>query len=479
MLGQFNVSFFQKSHSSVLIEKGAVHSPDITASAIKEAVSLASPYPVKEQDVMLVLPQESFVFTRVDISDAVNADSALSIAKEKIKSTHPELIDDDIYITIPKQQGPEKKVSVYALPKTQFTAYQQILDLLGLKLKHILPDTVSYYTLFEKTLRAEKKEIILYTEYFEDTAWGYLFDSFGLMEDEQIQFAPDPKEAMKTVGETMSADNRKINRLILSGPGSSKVRQDLFTKEVGIWTNPLEKIIHTFYDQYLKILLPNEGEPISFMEYDVCLGAFIYEYEKRDQTAIMQTMTESKNVFAEKKTARFAPTSGGSGGRGKSILRDLLLFVVAFACSFGSIYAASYYGLLKIPTQEKKANSPIAQKSPTPKTSPTPTPTAAVERDALTVKILNGEGTPGFATKVATKLKEKGYSDIVTGNADSFDVTTTTVQIKKDLLPQLKTTLTKDLMDFVELKSASITAIADEKENADIILIVGSDFILE
>lgn len=477
MLGQFNVSFFHKDHSSVLLEKNLIPSPDITASAIKEAISLASPYPVKEQDVLLILPQDAFSYTRVDLTDSTNIESSLAIAKEKLRTMTPGLSDTDVYITIPKQQGSEKKLAVYALKQESFDAYQRVFDLLGLKLKVVLPDTVSYYTLFEKTLRAEKREIILYTNYDEENTWGYLYDSFGLMESDRVSFAPDPKQALKQTGDTMAADNRKINRLILSGPSASKVRQDLFTKEVGIWTNPLEKIIHTFYDQYLKILLPNEGEPISFMEYDVCLGGFIYEYERRDQSPIMQT-SESKNVFAEKKQARFAPTATHS--RGKSLLRDGVLFLIALACSFGSIYAASYYGVLKIPTKQpaKMADTP----TPTAKTvvaTPSAAPTPSLDKETLTIKILNGEGTPGFATKVGSKLKDKGYSDIVSGNADSFDVKTTTVQVKKELLSQVKPIIIKDLSDFVDIKAASISAITDTTENADIILIVGSDFILE
>ena len=70
-------------------------------------------------------------------------------------------------------------------------------------------------------------------------------------------------------------------------------------------------------------------------------------------------------------------------------------------------------------------------------------------------------------------LQEAGYSDIVTGNADTFDYETTELQLAEGAEDALLL-LQEDLDGYVEITEAS--AIEDEDETADVILIIGTDF---
>jgi copper homeostasis protein CutC len=63
--------------------------------------------------------------------------------------------------------------------------------------------------------------------------------------------------------------------------------------------------------------------------------------------------------------------------------------------------------------------------------SPTPTPKILVDKQAVRIKVLNGSGVSGKASAVKEILKEKGYQEILTGNADSFDYEKTEVSVKK------------------------------------------------
>ena len=125
-------------------------------------------------------------------------------------------------------------------------------------------------------------------------------------------------------------------------------------------------------------------------------------------------------------------------------------------------------------------NLPLMQKETAPsptkaeKVIPSPTPTPTFDKKTLKIKILNGTGTKGFASDIKEILLEKGYSEILTGNADSFDLEKTQIQIRDDKKDALKPFL-NDLKDSVTIDKENISS-PDSEESADIILIVGADF---
>jgi hypothetical protein len=104
---------------------------------------------------------------------------------------------------------------------------------------------------------------------------------------------------------------------------------------------------------------------------------------------------------------------------------------------------------------------------------PTATPTPSIDRAKINIKVLNGSGIAGKASVVKDFLNGKGYEEILTANADSFDYETTVVQIKKDQEKDLKPLLTKDLSSQVA-KPTFETLDADSA--ADVVIIVGTDF---
>lgn len=114
------------------------------------------------------------------------------------------------------------------------------------------------------------------------------------------------------------------------------------------------------------------------------------------------------------------------------------------------------------------------EKSATP-TAPEVEPTAVVSQevkeDKYPIKVLNGSGIAGEASKIKEILEKEGFKVSETGNAENYDYTDTVVQskkgIEKNFLEKLKSligktyTLAKD-----ELISAS--------DSSDVIVIVGS-----
>jgi len=216
------------------------------------------------------------------------------------------------------------------------------------------------------------------------------------------------------------------------------------------------------------MLVTSEDKAFSLLEYDACFGAFIFSLENKGFT-LVKKKSES-DVFAPKKISfAFKPSFNFSVPQGK-IPKELLLFILSTVISFGLFSLFSklnfHFALPRFPSNKEEVKM-----SPT-LPPPSPTPTPSISREELKIKILNGSGTKGKASEVKDILKEKNYLEILTGNADNFDYTTTEIQIKKDKM-DAKGYIQSDIRDYVT--SPKITQAADT-EKADIVIIVGSDF---
>lgn len=124
---------------------------------------------------------------------------------------------------------------------------------------------------------------------------------------------------------------------------------------------------------------------------------------------------------------------------------------------------------------------PTEELTPTPTQKPTaaPTPksstssidkTTKLDRKDLSVTVQNGSGEKGVAGKVADVLKGFGYNVTSTANADNFNYSDVTIQVKSaksDYLPVLK----KDLSSDYTIGSA--TSDLPSSSSADAVVIVG------
>lgn len=470
LLGQYSVRHAEKNFSVQLLKNGRISHTDIVASAIKEVVSHLSPQPVKEKQAYLILPQDAFYFFRSEVPNDMAPSAVTSFVKEKARSILPPHLDSVFFDFVCTENENKKIISLYAVEEAVVSAYSETLKLVDLQLSSILPDTLAYYKLFEKTLRKGKIEHILYGLYEKDSISAYLYDSFGLLQKEafreKLVEGKGVEEYLKKVGFDFEENHHKINRLILSGSMSENVRQDTFTKDVGIWTNPLKRILLHFYNEYVKMLVPQDNQPFPVLQFDVCFGALILSIENNKFSLVKNKFSPSLSVMAHQpfKQKRLSMP-------GIRIPKELLLFVVSFAGSFllFTILTQSPVGF-----NMRFSSLHIAKPTVTPTKIPlpSPTPTPVVKRDTLKIKILNGSGTVGKASDVKTVLKDKGYLDVVTGNADTFDFTKTEVAIKKGS-EHLFDAVQNDIVDYVQNPKQ---AVLDEKETADVVITVGKDF---
>lgn len=475
LFSQYSIGTYEKKFQVDLLKNGKPANMDVIASAIKEVVQHITT--IKDKQVFLILPEEAFGFIRFDVPGNIAPAAIDSFIKDKLKTEYPQETNGLFYDYFYVESETQKTVSLFTVDMETAAKLQEILRLLDLELVTMIPQSLAYFKVFEKTLRKGKVENILYAQYEKDQLDTMLYDSFGLLEGKEETYKLGGSKTAEQILKQKSADlekkGKKINRLILSGSISETVRQDTFTKDVGMWTNPLKRILPQFYQEYLKMLITPEAKPFSLLEYDVCFGAFIFSLENRTFSPMKKKYTV--NVFArepyrEQRTPVMATTAPSMGtARRRGIPKEIFLFIASFVVSFGLFTIFSKTNLhLSMPSIGKKVE-PTAVPTVA---LPSPTPTPSIQRSDLKIKILNGSGTAGKASEVKDILKGKNYQEIVTGNADNFDYTQTEIAIKKGK-NDAKMYLLEDLKDY--LSNAKITTLADT-ETADVVITIGSDF---
>lgn len=461
MLGQYETIFFEKKHEAQLLNKGKVVNTDLLASAIKEALSLSSSKSIADKEVFLILQQDAFYFLRTEVPSDIASSAIAPFIRDKARAVLPVDLDNCISDFFVQETSKEKVLTLYALDRETVEQYQQALALIDLKISSILPDTLTYFKLFDKTLRKEKKENILYVYHDKDSLFGYVFDSYGLVEplkwtgtlDSSVKLEAVLKEKAKEFEEKKN----KLNRLVLSGPLSENIRQDTFTKTVGVWTNPLKRIIPTFYQEYLKVLVMDGGKQFPILNLDACFGAFVFHQENKDFSLVKHGLKFKKQSRSFSFPSISLP------------FKEIGLFVASFVLSFFLFFALSK---LKISIHFFSFKKPVAVKTTTPTPTAISTPTPSFKKEDLKLKVLNGTGTVGKAGEVKDILKNKGYQEILTGNADTFDYIISELQVKKSK-SQAGAMVQTDLKDYV---SSFKQTVLDEKEAPDVVIIIGKDF---
>ncbi|MFC1790712.1 LytR C-terminal domain-containing protein [Patescibacteria group bacterium] len=131
-----------------------------------------------------------------------------------------------------------------------------------------------------------------------------------------------------------------------------------------------------------------------------------------------------------------------------------------------------YRNLRKEEVVEPEPVPVAAEVTPTPTMMPEPTPAPELDREDLTVQVLNGSGTPGLAGVAKDFLEGLGYPEVETGNADSYDYEQTEIAIKDSKAAYLAL-LQEDLEDDYFLSTDS--AVLAEEDNFDAVVTIGKE----
>lgn len=143
-------------------------------------------------------------------------------------------------------------------------------------------------------------------------------------------------------------------------------------------------------------------------------------------------------------------------------------FLIAFA--MGGVYTYISGTNSQTATPSPTPAEEIIPIEPTPVVSPTPS-ASPIPLNKYTVSVLNGSGKIGEAGKVKTILEKAGFKVSYTGNAESFDLDETTIQVKDTVTADAVKKLEDSLKSTYEV---TVGEALDAKSKYDIIITVGS-----
>ena len=478
VLGAVESYWSEKSFDKKLINDGKFGTVEHLTSALKETLSVNGRL-FKDTEVTLALDSTIYILFRTDIPLETDKTAYHVYLKEQFLASHKVDIENYVLEMFVREFENRKIGFVYALPKKELSTVSQALELLDYKLISVVPEQLAYYTIFERTLRLDKHEFILYVSYGDKDVNGFVYDTYGPLTD----ILPWSKKNVSSEGleafinqkaNECTAKIGKLNRLVLSGSDSDKIRQDTFTKNVGVWTNPLKRIVPNFYKEYVAQIQGKTDEGVLFpvLTYSDVFGAFV---ATQDAKAFPYAKIGSKEkTVAYQKPITYSPNTPmitNDTPRKFRFPKEILLFVVIFLVTFGVFYIIANGrsgGGLTLPFATAPTETPTPEPTEVP---PTPTPTVEVKKDTVSIQVLNGTGVAGQASGVKTLLEGQGYKGITTGNAEKYDYVQSEIQISKEK-SYLKDTILADVK--ASLADPKVTELASD-ETVDVIIIIGKD----
>lgn len=470
---------------------------DTWASYVKKLLEKTNRTNKGKQKVHLILGQRFFTFVRIDIPVETPSSSVSEYIRHHLFESTLGISPQDSYLYETVTNRGTVYANVYVLSLQTRAQIQTLLDLFDMSVEKIYPEAPLLFSTFSHTLNKNKTEPVFFLEYGQYQSTGLMFDAQGLF-DGQVRVLDSHTiiaELKKIV-----ASKPKPARLIVSGKLSTEIRQDSFTKEVGMWTNPLHRILqdsqvqkkaatiqlqeHTlaylreitllhaldekkelisFLPQTTKAYIPPAAPTVTSSPSGISPSAQpsgISPSAQPEPVAKPAPVAEDKPESVEPEPVPPAETStppativnpaplDSSSARPASSPRWIVMTIVMLVTA--GITLGIAYGVSNLSFSFAMPTLPFLVKptpTPTPEPTATPTPTLApVAREDITLSIENGVGTAGLAGTYQERLTDLGYEVASTGNADNYDYTVTIIKTGNRAIFEL---LKKDMASFL------------------------------
>jgi len=427
---------------------------DTWALYLKQALSKLSPKPIKGK-LKLILGQNYWRFLQVELPSDITDSALFGFISQELEGKLAKKITGNYYKYLVYNYKGKKYAGVYLLTQETLNKLNTLFSFYDLKIEEIYPEALLVFSLFEHTLNQQKQEAALFLEYEQELSKGMLFNSTGLLAEKLIVLSS--KDLTKDLKALKKSHSRPIARLILSGELSTKIRQDNFTKESTLWTNPLEKVL--------------QNSPLVALAKKLNIEKLLLPYSKEIALIYLVQNKKNQELSLEIKKQRKSPSLPTIKLKRslpklpiKTALKILLLILVSSLLTYG-LLTLGKWGLGNI-----KTTKIFPTATPTPAPKPTATPTPKVSRQDLEIEILNGTGKAGQASSLQEELEELGYNIGKIGNADNYDYQKTVIIAKNQAIYKL---VKKDLEAF------KISEPKFEQTNTDTTTIIfGADLIL-
>ncbi len=430
---------------------------DVWAVYLKNALLQSGVVKFKPQKAKLILAQRFWEFARIEIPADIQEAATSQFLNSRLKAMYANLGAVSLQKFFIIEHRGKKIANTFSLSVDTFNNLKTLLSFYEISAEEIYPEAILIFQLFEHTLNKTKDEPILYIDYNKHNSYGLLYDSIGLKEATIFNF--NSSQIKTELSKIAKKYDQKIARLVLGGEKSKEIRQDTFTKETGLWTNPLIKILQT--SSYSKIAGKYElqEKPLLFSRELSLLKNIEDKTQKNIAVIPQQQRRLILSSFVFNKRERPAK------------IWNFAKYFVFLAFSFGitfflltlTIKKTKSVNFKKLTNSLKLVNPPTPTLKPRPTQTPTPSPKLTVAKEDLVLEIQNGSGVVGQAAKLQSYLEDKDFNIESVDNADSFDYTNTVIIAKNkaifELLKQTLAELGANKAVFEQTTSEKVTII--------------------
>lgn len=428
-----------KTSVTIPLEDAEAFNLDHWGLQLKKAIELLPPKTLSGK-VKLILGQQFWRYVRLELPPDITDSAQDQYIKNQLIDKIGSIAQNSHYKYIVNNYKGKKIAGIYLLADKTLVDITTLLSFYDLKIEEIYPEALLIFTLFEHTLNKQKEEAAMFLEYEPNIATGLLFDSIGLLQEQQIAITGGDLE--KKLKQFKKDQKITIARLILGGKLSSTIRQDNFTKESGLWTNPLEKVLQNSSLKQEASKLNLEKEMLQYNREIALIN--LINNKQHSSYSILIKKGQSSAKIASPSIPIASPQQNKRRGPPKNLLKVIILTLLSFALTFGLITLIGQ----QLPNL-KEIKLPTINSKPTPTSIPiptkVPTPKTVIQKDQLNIEILNGTGTAGMAGSLQNQLEEIGYKIDSVGNAENYEYENTVIIAKNQ---QIFNLIAKDLKKF-------------------------------
>lgn len=179
----------------------------------------------------------------------------------------------------------------------------------------------------------------------------------------------------------------------------------------------------------------------------------------------MEETQTAQNPYPTSESVGFPPQAQPK--RKSGALKWIALIIVGILLIGGAAFFVLQGSETGEPEETPSVQGINFVETPQPEATTNPTPTAApINREEISIEVLNGTGITGEAGYLETQLKGIGYTSLKTGNASGGTVSTTTVTFNTSVSKTISDEITAKLEGIyqkVESKTSSNTGSYDVK----------------
>lgn len=485
-------NLFQRIEKITSVSRKILTPENNLSTAISDALKTAYPSPIKQVEAKLVVPDQELVIKRIKFDQSlgnISTDSMIQQAKNILPTD------------IANYENFYKEINLVSPPSVLYTAmliskikhYADIINNCGLKLVFLSSSSFSIYALLKPILKMDSKLIYLSID---SNLEFIILDSEGPIEviykkTSSKTINTDIKDTLKKI----KTEYANISELIIAGESSLELNTDELSTDTGIEvkkiTSQLENILMSqkinldtggvpslYFDKVLGLLnlskmteVPNFAldlknilsKPITVdLNENIVTSSDEVEDTKLPPVIKMEVeeKTEEPERVLDQPKYNLEKTSNN-----RSLL--VIIFIGIALILFGGFLLIGKSSIINLPSFSRPTLTPTVTPSPT--LTPTPTVDPSLKRSDIKLRILNGTDKTGFAKQASESLKDLGYKNIATGNADNSDYQNTVIKIKeakKHYLPLI-------INDIKNQFDTSTVVTLETDSSQDVILILG------